>query len=148
MYAHDDVIKWKHFPRYCPFVRGNHRWPVVPPHKGQWRGAFMFSLISTWTNGWANNRHAGDLRIHRAHYDVTEMVTSWLNTWFVPWISMMICRLSFYHDTCINYLTKHSYMYMWLNWTLVTSKPRFITSIMIMNACCQELGLRPIYWIV
>ena len=29
-----------------------------------------------------------------------------------------------------------------------TSKPRFITSIMIMNACCQELGLRPIYWIV
>ena len=21
---HDDVIKWKHFPRYWPFVRGNH----------------------------------------------------------------------------------------------------------------------------
>ena len=20
---HDDVIKWKHFPRYWPFVRGN-----------------------------------------------------------------------------------------------------------------------------
>ena len=25
---HDDVIKWKHFPRYRPFVRGIHRWPV------------------------------------------------------------------------------------------------------------------------
>ena len=25
-----DVIKWKHFPRYWPFVRGIHRPPVVP----------------------------------------------------------------------------------------------------------------------
>ena len=42
---HDDVIKWKHFPRYWPFVRGIHRSPVNSPHKGQWRGALMFSLI-------------------------------------------------------------------------------------------------------
>ena len=38
--THDDVIKWKHFPRYWPFVRGIHRPPVNSPHKGQWRGAF------------------------------------------------------------------------------------------------------------
>ena len=42
-YTHDDVIKWKHFPRYCPFVRGIHRSPMNSPHKGQWRGALMFS---------------------------------------------------------------------------------------------------------
>ena len=42
---HDDVIIWKHFPRYWPFVRGIHRQPVNSPHKGQWRGALMFSLI-------------------------------------------------------------------------------------------------------
>ena len=42
---HDDVIKWKHLPRYWPFVRGIHRPPVNSPHKGQWRGALMFSLI-------------------------------------------------------------------------------------------------------
>ena len=41
---HDDVIKWKHFPRYWIFVRGIHRSPVNSPHKGQWRGALMFSL--------------------------------------------------------------------------------------------------------
>ena len=41
---HDDVIKWKHFPRYWPFVRGIHRSPVNSPHKGPWRGALMFSL--------------------------------------------------------------------------------------------------------
>ena len=43
------------------------------PHKGQWRGALMFSLICTWTNGWANYRDAGDSRRHCAHYDVTVM---------------------------------------------------------------------------
>ena len=42
---HDDVIKWKHFPRHWPFVREIHRPPVNSPHKGQWRGALMFSLI-------------------------------------------------------------------------------------------------------
>ena len=41
---HDDVIKWKHFPRYWPFVRGIHRSLVNSPHKGQWRGALMFFL--------------------------------------------------------------------------------------------------------
>ena len=41
--SHDDVIKWKHFPRNWPFVLGIHRSPVNSPHKGQWRGALMFS---------------------------------------------------------------------------------------------------------
>ena len=47
-----------------------HRSPVYFPHKGQWRGAFMFSLICGWINRWVNNREAGDLRRYRAHYDV------------------------------------------------------------------------------
>ena len=71
---HDDVIEWKHFPRYWPFVRGIHRWPVNSPHKGQWRGALMFSLICAWINGWVNNGEAGDLKRHRAHHDVTVMI--------------------------------------------------------------------------
>ena len=54
--SHDDFIKWKHFPRYLPFVRGIHRSPVNSPHKGQWRGALMFSLICAWKNCWATNR--------------------------------------------------------------------------------------------
>ena len=51
------------------------RWPVDSPHKGPWRGALTFSLICAWTNGWANNRGAGDLRRHRAHYDAILMET-------------------------------------------------------------------------
>ena len=71
---HDDVIKWKHFPRYWPFVRGIHRSPVNSPHKGQWRRALMFSLIFARINGWVNNGEAGDLRCYCAHYDVTVMI--------------------------------------------------------------------------
>ena len=70
---HDDVIRWKHFPRYWPFVRGIHRSPVNSPHKGQWRGALMFSVICVWINAWVNNHEAGGLRCHRGHCDVTVM---------------------------------------------------------------------------
>ena len=52
------------FPRYWPFVRG-----------GKWRGALMFSLICAWINGRVNNREAGDFRRHRAHHDVTVMMS-------------------------------------------------------------------------
>ena len=70
---HDDVIKWKHFPRNWPFVREIHRSPVNFPHKGQWRGALMFSLMYAWINDWVNNREAGDLRLQHGHYDVIVM---------------------------------------------------------------------------
>ena len=66
---HDDIIKWKHFPRYGPFVRES----VNSPHKGQSRGALMFSLICAWINGCVNHRGAGYLRHDRTHYDVTVM---------------------------------------------------------------------------
>ena len=89
MLYHDDVITWKHFPRYWPFVWGIHRSPVNSPHKGQWRGALMFSFICTWINGWVNNREAGDLRRHRAHYHVTVMATcahqGWTKTTLSLW---------------------------------------------------------------
>ena len=77
--SYDDVIKWKYFPRYWPFMRWIHRSPVNFLHEGQWRGALMFSLINAWAKGWANTQDAGDLRGHRAHYDVTVMVMTFCN---------------------------------------------------------------------
>ena len=68
---------WRHqteaIPRYWTFVRVIHRLAVNSPHKGQWRGPLMFSLIYAWTNGWVNNRDASGLRCHRAHYDSAEI---------------------------------------------------------------------------
>ena len=88
-FVHDDVIKWKHFPRCWPFVRRIHRSPVNSPHKGQRRGALMFSLICVWINGWVNNREAGDLRRYRVHYDVTLMVAE-----CVTYTKLHVCRCS------------------------------------------------------
>ena len=60
----------------CPLCAEftGHRW--IPLKNGQWRGSLMFSLICTWINGWVNNREAGDLRRHCAHYDVIVMLHS------------------------------------------------------------------------
>ena len=70
LFPHDDVIKWKHFPRYWPFVRGIHRSPVNFPHKRPvtWSFDVFFHLP------WINNREAGDLRRYRAHCDVIVML--------------------------------------------------------------------------
>ena len=81
---HDDVIKWKHFPRNWPFVREIHRSPVNFPHKGQWRGALMFSLIYAWINDWVNIHEAGDLRRQHGHYDVIVMITI-MKSRELPW---------------------------------------------------------------
>ena len=70
---HDDVIKWKHFPRCWSFVWGFHRSPVKSLYKDQWRGELMFSLSCAWINGWVNNHEVSDLRHHHAHYDGTVM---------------------------------------------------------------------------
>ena len=65
---HDDVIKWKHFPRYWPFVREST--VGFPSQRPVTRGIDI-SLICAWANAWVNNRDPGDLRRHGAHYDVT-----------------------------------------------------------------------------
>ena len=98
----ENVSWWRHqmenFPRYWPFVRGIHRSPANSPHKGQWRGALMFSLIRAWMNGWVNNCKAGDLRCQRAHYDGT----------------VIFCKLSamLFRPRCI----KH---FGWLHWLTI-----------------------------
>ena len=84
--VHDDVIKWKHFPRYWPFVRGIHRSPVNSSHKGQWRGALVFSLMCVWIKGWVNNRKAGDVRRYYALDDVSVMCgLFWWNPQTTKW---------------------------------------------------------------
>ena len=74
---------WRHqmetFAALLALCAGNSPVPVNSPHKGQWRGSLMFSLIYAWINDWVNNREAGDLRRQRGHYDVIVM-PSWLIT--------------------------------------------------------------------
>ena len=68
---------WRHqmetFSALLALCAGNSPVPVNSPHKGQWRGALMFTLICARINDWINNREAGVLRCYRAHYDVIVM---------------------------------------------------------------------------
>ena len=54
---------WRHQMEKLPALLA-----ICSPHKGQWRGALMFSLVCAWINGWVNNREPGDLRRHHTHY--------------------------------------------------------------------------------
>ena len=75
---------WHHemekFPRNWQFVQGIHRFSMKSPHKGQWSGALMFSLICARINHWVNSHEAGDLRRYRCHHDVIVMyfMSKWL----------------------------------------------------------------------
>ena len=46
-----------------------HRW--IPLTKASDAELWWVFFICAWTNNWANNGNAGDLRRHCAHYDVT-----------------------------------------------------------------------------
>ena len=95
---HDDVIKWKHFPRYWPFVWGIHRSPVNSFHKGQWRGALVFSLSCTWTNGWVNNQDTGHLSWRHCNDIWSESTQFWLTHY-----TLMICVFQIFgYGTCYN----------------------------------------------
>ena len=69
--VHDDVIKWKHFPIYWPFVRGNSpvsgEFPAQRPVTRSFDVFFDLRLFKRLSK----QREAGDLRRYRAHYDVT-----------------------------------------------------------------------------
>ena len=104
-------------------MREIHRSPMKSPHKGQWRGALMFSLICAWTNGRVSNRVAGDLRHYRAHYGVTVMLCEvsryciWHNVLFIAFPGKFIHGFYMFvigHCVC----TKWYHIY----WTILATK--------------------------
>ena len=139
-------IKCKHFPHYWPFVRGIPRSPVNSPHKGQWHGALMFSLICVWINGWVKNREAGDLRHHHAHYDVTVMGQIWMakSISIFCYVSLKVCVANFQIDAnsksmlLINRQTSVS-LYMLFKQTLLQFE-KHISSILCFYYDIGDLG--------
>ena len=101
-----------------------------PAHKGQWRGALMFSLNCAWINGWVNNREAGDLRRHRAHYNVTVMTRS------VPRLPMPWLIASSGHITMTS---------KWVGWRLKSPASRLFTQPFI-RAQIKENVKVPRHW--
>ena len=76
--AESHVVSWRRhqmetFSALLALCAGNSSVTVNSPHKGQWRGALIVSFDLRLEYGWVNNHEAGDLRRHRAHYDVIVM---------------------------------------------------------------------------
>ena len=98
-YTHVIVSWWRHqmetFSALLALCAGNSPVPVNSPHKGQWRGALMFSLIYAWINDWVNNREAGDLRRQGGHYGVIVMYWYKLPKSFQEVIGLLYSYISF-----------------------------------------------------
>ena len=92
---------WRHqmepFSALLALCAGNSPVPVTSPHKDQWRGALVFSLICAWINDWVNNREADDLRRHRGHYDVNVMIDPNRSHICIP---VAAVELSWYVSNC------------------------------------------------
>ena len=69
---------WRHqmeaFSALLALYQGNSLVTGEFPSQRPVTRSLMFSLICSWTNGWVNNRDAGDLRRHHTHYDVVVMI--------------------------------------------------------------------------
>ena len=95
-----DISWWRHqmetFSALLALCVGNSPEPVNSPHKGQWRGALMFSLICAWINGWVNNHGADNLGRQRAHYDVIVMYLGAIHQAKVPYILALISWWKFH----------------------------------------------------
>ena len=90
-WIHDDVIKWKQFPRYWPFVRGIHRFPAQRPVARSSDVFFDLRLnkrLSKQSWGWWFEtlscplwRHCNVIKFIR--YDISSVDHCW-NPWFPP----------------------------------------------------------------
>ena len=118
---------WRHqmetFSALLAICAGNSPVPVNSPHKGQWRGALMFSLIWAWINDWINNREAGDLRRNRAHYDVIIMISHTNDT--TEWGKFFPSAKMRYHETLFEELARYSETWCVGRWIQV-SCPHFV----------------------
>ena len=139
---HDDVIKWKHFLRYWPFV-----------HKGHWRRALMFSLIWAWINDWVNSREAGDLRRRRAHCDVILMITmiTWIkgdviNDAFLHWLNTDSERMKWStHELWLRLWFTIEITSWWARWRLKSPTSRLFTQPFV-QAQIKEIVKAPSHW--
>ena len=100
---------------------------VNSPHEGQWRRALIFSLICALINGCVNNREAGDLRRHQAHYDITVTLFlanssrwHWHNSTVSCWQIMKTSQQAMATKTPSNKISHPGYF--------LTTRPLFLTN--------------------
>ena len=125
---HDDVIKWKHFPHYWPFVWGIHQSLVNSLYKGQWRRSLMFSLICT-LNKWLSKQSCGwwfetpSCSLWHHHNVSRNYVSLLISSWMLP-LSFVwtIVYIDGKVQDCSNFINPSppsaAYKCQWIGWAL------------------------------
>ena len=123
--------------------------PVNSPHKGQWHGALMFSLICIWINGWVNNREAGDVSV------MTYVSVRWhLCIETVPRVtSQKYWDISFYQPCGCLFLTSYNNATMEAlhYWPLVQSihaKPNYCYDVIFITCCNMSFWPSQLWFMV
>ena len=133
---------WRHqtetFSALLALCEGNHLWPVDSPHKDQWRGPLMISLICTRRNVWANNRDAGHLKHQRAHYDVSVMLPTYL---------LFHLTLTQSFDYIYNYIRSYPCNIEDIPWISLAHRLRFVVLCLVYQLICPHpSGLLHWHW--
>ena len=100
--VHDHLIKWKHFPRHWPIVRGIHPSLVSSPTKASNAKLWCFLWSVAEKNGWVINQDSGDLRRHRTHYDVTIILLTNTCPWGQFGPRVLSLHASVYASVCVS----------------------------------------------
>ena len=79
---------------------------LIPQTKAS--DAEMFSLIRAWTNGWVNNRDAGDLRPHGSHHDVNVIISIYYRLSHM-YVYMYVCLYTHAYIRMHRYVHMHTY---------------------------------------
>ena len=89
-WSHDDVIKWKQFPRYHS--------PMNSPHKSKWRGALLFSVICALNSrlgkqswGWWFETSSRSLW---RHCNVAIRNSNWIYRWYLEFENVYLMASS------------------------------------------------------
>ena len=94
---HDDVIKWKHFPRYWPFVRGIHRPRWIPAQRPVTRSFEGFLAATKQLYDWFSPSVrlsvclsvCPSVRPSHLFHHVPIIVSSWNFQELLPWSELM-----------------------------------------------------------
>ena len=135
---HDDVTKWKHFPRYWPFVCGIHRSPVNSPAKFPHVGG-QYHSCCWWLGDTKNQVITNDTgKFHNAHCLLQAHNIPSCYKLGVGW-----CDILWQYPTITHY---HDYRYKWtsgLAWCQ-SSHPSFQPAAIFLDQEHPSWNLHPI----
>ena len=109
---HEDVVSWKRFPHYWPFVRGIHRWPVNSPRKGPVMRIVDAYFVVIVENFWTNHRVVGNTMKNNMSLDIHVQTNASLTCWLTGLLHQCPPKVwDFFYRSCSMHRYNWNYVY-------------------------------------